>query len=73
MAVTQDATSGKYIPQTAAEWTTLLAGSGIPNPSLLWRCQETSGTLADSIGSFTGTIPSGAPTYANAVPGWSSK
>lgn len=72
MAVTKDATSGRYIPQTAAEWTTLLAGTGISPPDSLWRCQEASGNLADSIGSAA-MVASGSPTYANVVSGWTSR
>ena len=73
MTVTSDATSGKFIPQSAAEWTTLLAGSGISNPSALWLCQEASGNLADSIGAFTLTAGGTAAAYAQAVTGWSTK
>lgn len=73
MAITRDATSGMYCPANAAEWTELLAGTGIANPALLWLCQEPTGTLADSIGTFNGEVTSGAPTYSNAVPGWSRK
>ena len=71
MSVTQDATSGKYLPQNTTEWTELLAGSGIANPSILWLCQEASGNLADSIGTFTGTAI--ATLYQQAVSGWSTK
>lgn len=70
--VTKDATSGKWIPQSSSEYTSLLSGTGIGNPSLLWLCQELASSLADSIGSFTGTA-SGSPTYQNAVSGWSQK
>ena len=71
MSVTQDATSGKYLPQNTTEWTELLVGSGIALPSLLWLLQEPSGNFADSIGTFTGTA--GISSYAQAVSGWSSK
>ncbi len=73
MTVTKDATSGKCIPQSAAEWTTLLSGSGISNPSILLLCQEASGSLTDTIGGYTFTVFAGAPSYQNAVTGWSSK
>ncbi len=69
---TVDATSGWAVPASTAEWTSLLAGSGLANPSLLWLCQEAAGNLADSIGSGTGA-KGGAPTYQNAVSGWSRK
>ncbi len=71
--ITQDATSAKYIPQTAAEWTSMLAGSGINNPFLLYRCQEASGNLVDSITGTAAMVPTGSPGYRQAVSGWSSK
>jgi uncharacterized repeat protein (TIGR01451 family) len=72
--VTLDATSGIYAPANAGEWTSLLSFAGVPagNPSLVWNLQEASGNVADSIGSFTGTV-TGAPTYEAAVTGWSRK
>lgn len=72
--VTQDGTSGKYVPANASEWTTTMsvAGIGSGNPSLLWLLQEASGNAADSIGSFTGTA-SGSVSYQNAVAGWTRK
>ncbi len=74
MTVTQDATSLKYIPQSAAEWTTLLSGSGISNPDVLLLCQEASGSLADSIGAFGAwPVTGGAPAYAQPVSGWAKK
>jgi hypothetical protein len=72
MTVTRDATSGKYMPANASEWTQLLAGTGIANPTSLWLCQEVSGSLADSIGAKA-LGPNGSPTYSNAVSGWSRK
>src|SRR5262249_36976404 len=71
-SATKDATSDRFVPQSAAEWTSLLSGSGIASPDLLWLCQESSGNLADSIGSYTGTT-TGSPTYRNSVTGWSAK
>ena len=73
--VTKDATSGIYTPATLAEWTTTMAAAGISsgNPSLLWLLQEASGSVADSIGTFTGTAGGTGATYANAVTGWSRK
>lgn len=70
--VSRDASSGKYCPANAAEWTLLMAAAGLAtgNPSLLWLCQEASGNLADSIGSFTGVQSGAVPTYQQAVSGW---
>lgn len=72
--VTQDATSLKYVPASVGEWTTTMSVAGIAtgNPSALWLCQEASGNLADSIGSFTLTAAS-TPTYQTAVAGWTRK
>ena len=70
MTVTQDALSGWYFPANSTEWTSLLSGTGISNPSSLWLCQEASGTLADSIGSRPLTI-SGTPSYQQPAVGFS--
>lgn len=71
--VTRDS-SGKYIPQSAGEWTALMAAAGLAtgNPSSLWKMQEASGDLADSVGSLTFTA-TGSPLYQQSVSGWSSK
>jgi hypothetical protein len=73
--VAQDATSSKYVPATAAQWTTTMSAAGIAtgNPTSLWLCQEASGSLADSIG--TQTLPSeGArQSYGNVISGWTRK
>lgn len=77
LAVTKDATSGIYCPANATEWATVLAAAGISSggPSLLWKCGEAAGNLADSIGAFTGTVTAGSPalSYAQPVAGWSRK
>jgi hypothetical protein len=70
--VTKDATSGWYVPASSGEWTTLLAGSSVSNPSHLWLMQESSGTLADTIGSTTLTN-TGTLSYQQSVTGWSRK
>ncbi len=72
MAVSQDATSGKYVPANASEWTELLAGSGIPNPADLYLFQEASGNPADSIGAKALTA-SGTLSYQQTVTGWTRK
>ncbi len=73
--VTRDATSSIYCPATAAEWTSFLAvaGDAAGGPSALYLCQEASGNLADSIGSFTLTASGTGITYAQTVSGWSRK
>ena len=73
MSVTTDATSGGAIPQTAAEWTSLLSGHGINNPFLLYRCQEASGNLIDSISGVAQMGAVGSPSYQQTVAGWASK
>jgi hypothetical protein len=70
--VTKDATSGWFVPASSGEWTTLLAGSSVSNPSHLWLMQESSGTLADTIGSTTLTN-TGTLSYQQSVTGWSRK
>lgn len=75
MSITQDATSLKYIPQSSSEWTSLLSGSGISNPALLWMFNQTSGACLDQIGSINGTVsgPFAGPTYLTTVTGWATK
>lgn len=70
--VSYDSSSQKAVPASAAEWTTLMAAAGLAtgNPSLLWKCQEAAGNLADSIGTFTGTATGTVFGYNTAVAGW---
>jgi hypothetical protein len=70
--VTKDTTKGWCIPQSTAEYTSFLTGTGISNPAYLWLCQEVSGNLTDSIGAAVLTAAN-APSYQTAVTGWSSK
>lgn len=68
--VTKDATSGIRVPASSTEWTNFLAYHGISvSVASLWLCQESSGNLADSIGSLTLTA-NGTPLYSQAVSGW---
>jgi len=74
--VTKDATSGKWLPQSTAEATSLYASSTVAIPTLtaLILCQEASGDLADSTGnSHTLIANGGGATYQNAVSGWATK
>lgn len=74
MSVTQDATSGKYTPSDASEWTEMLAGTGLANPANLYLMQEASGDAADSIGALDLTpTPGSTLTYQDPVAGWSRK
>jgi hypothetical protein len=63
--VTKDSTSNIVVATSASEW--LAAGYTVTS---IWDCQEGSGNLADSVGSATLTPGVGAPTYSNAVAGW---
>lgn len=67
-AADQDATSGKYVPSSVAQW----AAIGAAAPVSIHLCQESSGNLADSVGSLILT-PLGSPTYQQAVSGWTRK
>lgn len=58
--VDQDASNGWFLPSNSAQWSAMLSGTGIANPSLLWLLQEASGNAADSIGSIGGAVSSGA-------------
>lgn len=72
--VSRDATSSKYVPSTAGEWTATLAAAsiGTGNPMSTWLLQEASGNPADSIGAVTLTATN-APGYQAAVAGWARK
>lgn len=63
-----DPTSGIYVPQTAAEMVSL----GNASPDHIWLVQETSGNLADSVGSAD-LAGVGTRLYQQTVPGWSTK
>lgn len=69
--VTHDATSGKYMPASAVEWGTLLAGTGIASPTSTYIPSNASGNLVDVIGGVT-YVANGLPTYQVPVVGWSS-
>jgi RHS repeat-associated protein len=72
--VTRDATSQWFVPQSSTEWSELLIGTGISNPTNMWKVQETSGSLADSIGTATLTATNnGGMSYAQTVSGWTRK
>ncbi len=73
MSVSRDTTSLVWMPASPAEWRELFRSKGIPVPTLLWLCQETTGSLADSSsGNFTGFVK-GSPAYQQAIPNWSRK
>lgn len=73
MTITRDATSGWCRPANAAEWTELLAGTGIPNPDQAWGYQDAASPLAPIVGSYTLVDTFSSNNYEAAVPGWSSK
>lgn len=68
-----DATSGKRIPQSAADYTSLRTAYGlsISNPDQLNPCQNASGNLTDVIGAFHLVPSGGTEGYQAAVTGWS--
>lgn len=69
LLVTKDATSGIRVPNTGTEVTNL----GEDACASLWRMQEASGTLADSVGSVTLTSGGTSEGYNAAVAGWTRK
>lgn len=70
--VSRDAASQKYVPATAAEWTTFMSAIGLAtgNPSFLWLCQEAAGNLAETISGVASLTAANAPSYQQAVAGW---
>jgi len=70
-----DATSGWAVPATSMEWRAFLDSLGLTSqqgPGHLHLCQEASGNLADSIGTYTLTA-NGAPAYQQTIAGWTRK
>lgn len=67
-AADQDATSGKYVPSSVAQFAAL----GIAAPVSIHLLQEASGNPVDSVGSYNLTA-AGSPTYQQNVTGWSRK
>ncbi len=71
---TVDATSGKMVPASDAEWAAVRAAAGVAAGSVrsIWQMQEISGNLADSVGGKTLTAFS-TPLYSQTISGWSRK
>lgn len=71
MTVTKDATGG-YIPQSAAEMTSLMVGLPVSTVDLIWMLSQASGNSTDQVGSIPG-VPSGdfaGPQFHQALAGW---
>lgn len=69
---TIDATSGKGVPASSAEWATLISELAIgAAPSSLYLMQEASGNIADTIGAVPLTASGAGRSYANVISGWS--
>jgi hypothetical protein len=67
--------SGIGVPSTTAQWNEVLEAAGLAGvvtaPALLLLCQEASGNLADSIGSFTFTAVGASLAYQQNCAPWS--
>lgn len=72
MAIFRDATSGLWLPQDAGQWAEFVRGTPCPVADTLQLCQEPSGSLADSISTFTFT-PSGTVAYQQTLAAFSQK
>lgn len=73
--VSIDATSGKRVPASVAEWNSLISYFGLSTaaPDSIFLCQEASGDLADSgTGGITLTA-NATPVYQQTVSGWTRK
>lgn len=70
--VTRDATSLKYRPRSAAEWTATQAVAGTSLTALFgWDCQVASGNATALYGAIPGTA-GGTLAYQQAASGWSA-
>jgi hypothetical protein len=69
-----DASSNKAVPADSTEWDAFRSANSlaVATPNSLWLCQESSGNLADSIGSLTLTA-AGTCNYQQTVTGWERK
>jgi hypothetical protein len=71
--VNQDLASQVYLPLTAAEWTQLLTGLSINNPSSYWLASQASGSSLADLGTGARTFTLfGSPTLGAATPGWTA-
>ncbi len=71
VGVTQDATSGKYVPANSTEMDTALAAAGLSfTAASIWNFQEAASPIADGVGGFNLTA-SGSPSFQQSVTGWS--
>lgn len=63
------------LPANLTEWNALLAAAGdaTGGPFLLWKADEASGDLADSIGSVVGTASGTGVTYQSIELGWAKR
>jgi hypothetical protein len=69
-----DATSGIAVPANTTQWSAFIAANAltISTPDSIYLCQESSGNLADSAGSFTLTA-TGTLGYQQNAAGWARK
>ena len=68
-----DAASGRGVPDSAQQWSELIANNGlsISSPGGLWLMQETGGPLVPTIGTvMLSDSNTNASTYQHAVQGW---
>lgn len=72
--VSRDATSGKYRPQTVAQWNTTRSVAGVPAGAVtsIWNFQDASGGIVDLLG-VNNLSEFGAVVYDQALAGWLTK
>lgn len=71
MSVSRDATSLKFVPATAAEWTDFVNGLGIGALHNLHGLQDVASPVADAVG--TAPLAGSATAFASAITGWTRK
>lgn len=69
--VTQDATSGIWVPASAAEWTSFVSGLGIGNLLALYQCQDVASPAVDSINAIN--LAGAAIAWQATLSGWTRK
>lgn len=76
VAVPRDATSGKGVPLTQAEWNAVFGAAGIANKTVnqSWGLQDSTGNPAATIGTALTAAPNGTSwAYQQTITGWTRK
>lgn len=71
--VTRDATSGKWLPASSAEFTSWLSGRGVAAPTVLYNMQDAAAPVVDGMGVQNLTNAVAPSSFQVTESGWSRK